>query len=94
MNPAVLGVKSRATRVEPHAYRSDPNYPIQSTAWELLALAIREQGEVVAVSTAVMEKIAYRAGVPNVVALLQRRDIRLSEIQLSPNPLVLVLENV
>ncbi|MFM8450443.1 MAG: TrmH family RNA methyltransferase [Haliscomenobacter sp.] len=61
---------------------------------ELLALAIREQGEVVAVSTAVMEKIAYRAGVPNVVALLQRRDIRLSEIQLSPNPLVLVLETV
>lgn len=61
---------------------------------ELTASAVQEPGELISVSTAVMEKIAYRGGVPNVVALLQRRDIRLSELQLSSNPLVLVLETV
>ena len=50
--------------------------------------------EVYMVNSPVMEKIAYRANVPNVVALIQRRDMRLSELQPSPNPLILVLETV
>lgn len=54
----------------------------------------QEPREVFAVSTAVMEKIAYRANVPNVVALLERRDLRLSELRPSANPLILVLETV
>lgn len=46
------------------------------------------------VSSQVMEKIAYRANVPNVVALVRRRDLRLSELRPSRNPLILVLETV
>lgn len=55
---------------------------------------VQEPRETYIVSPAIMEKIAYRANIPNVVALMQRRDLRLSELQLSPNPLILVLETV
>lgn len=61
---------------------------------ELLASAVHEPTEIISVSTPVMEKIAYRSGVPNVVALLERRDLRLSELNVSSNALVLVLETV
>jgi len=61
---------------------------------ELFSDGIEEPRELYTVSSAVMEKIAYRANVPNVVALMHRRDLRLSELQISQNPLVLVLETV
>lgn len=61
---------------------------------ELIAKAQVEPKEVIRVNTAVMEKIAYRAYVPNVVGLFQAYDIRLSEVQLSKTPLILVLETV
>jgi TrmH family RNA methyltransferase len=61
---------------------------------EIVAAAVITPGELISVSAPVMEKIAYRAGVPNVVALLERRDLRLSDLQLSENPLLLVLETV
>lgn len=49
--------------------------------------------DVIEVNTAVMEKIAYRAGVPNVVALVRSRPLSLPT-QLPDNPLVLILEQV
>ncbi len=60
----------------------------------ILQEAVEDPGEIIVASTPVMEKIAYRAGVPNVVALIRRWDRRLSELSLSRNPLVLVLETV
>jgi TrmH family RNA methyltransferase len=61
---------------------------------ELFIEGVEAPRELYMVSAAIMEKIAYRANVPNVVALIQRRDMRLSELQPSSNPLVLVLETV
>lgn len=53
------------------------------------------RGEVIHVNAAVMEKIAYRAGVPNVVALITAKDLSLAQFK-SPTkqPLYLVLETV
>ena len=56
--------------------------------------ALADPRELIATSSPVMEKIAYRAGVPNVVALVRRWDRRLSELKLSRTPLILVLETV
>lgn len=46
------------------------------------------------VSSPVMEKIAYRANVPNVVAVLKSPQRSLAQFELKKNPLVLVLETV
>jgi len=61
---------------------------------QLFATGAEEPRDIYAVSTAVMEKIAFRASVPNVVALLRRRDRRLSELSPAPAPLVLILETI
>ncbi|MDX2072127.1 MAG: RNA methyltransferase [Haliscomenobacter sp.] len=46
------------------------------------------------VSGAVMEKVAYRANVPNVVAVLRSKSLDLNEFKVKANPLILVLETV
>lgn len=60
-----------------------------------LRFFLEQAGEVLTeVGSAVFEKIAYRAGVPNVVALLRMRPLLLENILLPACPLVLVLESV
>lgn len=48
----------------------------------------------VAVSTAVFEKISYRSGIPNVLVLFKLRNLLSEKIALPHNPLVLVLEAI
>ncbi len=51
-------------------------------------------GEIFEVSTPVFEKIAYRSGVPNVVAVFKEKDHDLEAISPKATPLVLVLESI
>ena len=51
-------------------------------------------GEIVAVSPYVYGKIAYRGGTEGVVATVRARHLTLSDLQLSDNPLIVVLESV
>lgn len=46
------------------------------------------------VSPAVYERIAYRGTTEGVVAVVRTRRLTLSDLQLSPNPLIVVLESV
>lgn len=50
--------------------------------------------QLIQVTEPVMEKIAYRANVPNVVAVFQSPSSTLANLQLKENPIVLVLETV
>ena len=50
--------------------------------------------EVVSVSRNVYERIAYRGGTEGIVALVEARKTTLSELKLSPSPLIVVLESV
>ena len=46
------------------------------------------------ISPAVYERIAYRGTTEGVVAVVRTRHLTLSDLQLSPNPLIVVLESV
>ena len=50
--------------------------------------------EIVPVSCNVYERIAYRGGTEGIVALVEARKTTLSELKLSPSPLIVVLESV
>lgn len=50
--------------------------------------------EYITVNQHVFDKIAYRGGVPNVVAVAEPKDLTFSSLNLSPNPLFLVLETI
>lgn len=56
--------------------------------------AVHEPGEIIAVSPAVFEKIAYRSGVPNVVAVFKIKIAAPDTLLLPEKPLVLVMESV
>lgn len=60
----------------------------------LLVAAPHLEEVAIEVNGAVMEKIAYRHQVPNVVAVLRAKNQPLEAIDLPTNPLVLVLEKV
>ena len=55
---------------------------------------IAESAEVTFVSKPVFDKLAYREGSDGCIALLKPRWLKLSEVELRPNPLVIVLESV
>ncbi len=65
-----------------------------STIENLMKNAVKQPGEVIAVSTPVFEKIAYRTGVPNVVAVFKMKTWGIEELRLSETPLLLVMESV
>lgn len=50
--------------------------------------------EIIETSAPVFEKIAYRAGVPNVVAVLKEKILAPEQIPIKEKPLVLVLESI
>ena len=50
--------------------------------------------QLIQVNGPVMEKIAYRANVPNVVAVLRSKSPALNEFKVKENPLILLLETV
>lgn len=50
--------------------------------------------ELIGTSSAVFEKIAYRTGVPNVVAVFKMKNTTLAELHLGDAPLLLVMESV
>jgi RNA methyltransferase, TrmH family len=50
--------------------------------------------ETIQVNAAVMEKIAYRAGVPNVVGVFKQKEAHINALALPQNPLILILETV
>ena len=50
--------------------------------------------EIVPVALNVYERIAYRGGTEGIVAIVEARRMRLSELQLSAAPLIVVLESV
>jgi TrmH family RNA methyltransferase len=58
------------------------------------SMAVLPPKSVVELSREVMEKIAYRSSVANVVGLFQAKSKLLNEVVLSQNPLVLVCESV
>jgi len=71
--------------------------PAVTTASDVQALLLYQPSAVsslIEVSSPVMEKIAYRANVPNVVAVLQVPNRALTDFNTGPNPLILVLETV
>lgn len=72
----------------------DPGVTPQEQIDELRKRSQFPGTEIIAVSSAVFEKIAYRQGVPNVVALLKSRALDPERIALSSRPLVLVLESI
>jgi TrmH family RNA methyltransferase len=72
----------------------DPNITSQSELKPLLSLQPNLIEKCIEVNAILMEKIAYRAGVPNVVGVFKTPEHRLEEIILNKNPLVLVLEAV
>ncbi|MCC6723997.1 MAG: RNA methyltransferase [Saprospiraceae bacterium] len=50
--------------------------------------------ELIGTNAMVFEKIAYRTGVPNVVAVLKMKTPSLADLRLSPTPLLLIMESV
>ena len=46
------------------------------------------------VSAEVYERIAYRGGTEGIVAIVESRTLRLTDLRLRPNPLIVVLESV
>lgn len=50
--------------------------------------------EIVPVSQNVYERIAYRGGTEGIVAVVEARQTRLTDLRLSPSPLIVVLESV
>lgn len=68
--------------------------PAHTDEGDVAAFAALAPDALISVSSTVFEKIAYRAGVPNVVAVLHTRGLPLENIALSDAPLILVLESV
>lgn len=54
----------------------------------------RSTPELISVSTAVFEKIAYRSGVPNVIGVFIYKNLSLDSLNLPEKPLILIMENV
>ena len=52
------------------------------------------EGELERVSRNVYERIAYRDGTEGIVAVVEERKTKLSDLKLSPSPLIVVLESV
>ena len=50
--------------------------------------------EIVPVAPNVYERIAYRGGTEGIVAIVEERKTKLSDLMLSPSPLIVVLESV
>jgi RNA methyltransferase, TrmH family len=71
----------------------DPGLTDESDLQPLRAFKSQVLDEI-QVNAAVMEKIAYRAGVPNVVGVFQQQEQDLNALALPANPLVLILESV
>jgi TrmH family RNA methyltransferase len=72
----------------------DPNLTSEADLQALLQHQPTATSKLIEVSNPVMEKIAYRANVPNVVAVLQIPDRPLADFKTDPKPLILVLETV
>ncbi len=60
----------------------------------LLKNAVVPPAEVIATNAQVFEKVAYRTGVPNVVAVFKMKSPSLADLRLSENPLLLIMESV
>jgi RNA methyltransferase, TrmH family len=71
----------------------DPGLCTEADLQAILAYKNQIQEEI-QVNAAVMEKIAYRAGVPNVVGVFQHKEQDLKALALPANPLILILETV
>ncbi|MBK9016841.1 MAG: RNA methyltransferase [Saprospiraceae bacterium] len=65
-----------------------------STIEKLLKNAASQPAELIATNAQVFEKIAYRTGVPNVVAVFKMKNVTLEDLQLSENPLLLIMESM
>lgn len=65
-----------------------------SVVENLLKNAASQPREIIATNSMVFEKIAYRTGVPNVVAVLKMKTPTLTDLRLSDNPLLLIMESV
>lgn len=72
----------------------DPNTTSEQELEALIKHQPAAAQHLIQVSTPVMEKIAYRANVPNVVAVLKNPQRNLAELELKKKPLILVLERV
>ncbi|MCF8245767.1 MAG: RNA methyltransferase [Saprospiraceae bacterium] len=65
-----------------------------SVVENLVENAAQKPAEVIATSAQVFEKIAYRTGVPNVVAVFKMKTATLADLELSETPLLLIMESV
>lgn len=68
--------------------------PAHTDEGDVAAFAALAPDALISVNSPVFEKIAYRAGVPNVVAVFHTQALPLENLALSDAPLVLVLESV
>ena len=57
-------------------------------------VSLPQDVEVVPVASNVYERIAYRGGTEGIVAVVEARQTKLSDLKLSPSPLIVVLESV
>jgi len=62
--------------------------------FENISEEIREKIEDIEVTESVFEKIAYRNSVSNIIALCKYKELKLSDLKLSNNPIIVVLESL
>ena len=79
---------------EPRQVLFDPAFTGLDVIHELCTLSVFPSPEIIAIQSAVFNKIAYRSGVPNVLVLFQLPEQALEQVLLPENPLVLVLEAI
>ncbi|MCB9283489.1 MAG: RNA methyltransferase [Lewinellaceae bacterium] len=72
----------------------DPAFTELEVVRQWCGNALAASPEVVALQSNVFEKLAYRSGVPNVLALFQMPQRTLEEVALPEVPLILVLESI
>ena len=57
-------------------------------------LSLPQGASLIPVNARVYERIAYRGGTEGIVAIVESRTLRLTDLRLRPNPLIVVLESV
>lgn len=57
-------------------------------------LSLPQGTSLIPVNARVYERIAYRGGTEGIVAIVESRTLRLTDLRLRPNPLIVVLESV
>jgi len=69
-------------------------FPSDTTSFPLDTSLFPKEARIFEISRPVFEKIAYREGSDGFIALFEPRDLKLQNVKLKANPLVIILESV